>query len=88
MRRQYNVYIRQRVDDYTEDPEMALHYEDFVGKTWAVSAAQAANNVRFRNGDKYNCMLLDSGAIWYYAVAVGDDRPELHQNYKSWVKTH
>lgn len=88
MKRLFHVYLRQRVDDYTGDPEMAIRYEDFVGSTWAVSAAQAANNVRFRNGDKCNRMYANWGEAHYHAIPAGEDKPELHENFIRWTDFH
>lgn len=88
MKRLFNVYLRSRIDDYTGDPSMALHYEDFVGSTWAASAAQAVNNVRFRNGDKHNRIYESWGTAFYLAIPAGEDKPELHENFIRWADTH
>lgn len=88
MKKQYNVYIRQYVEDYTDDPALAINYEEFVGVTWAVSAAQAANNVRFRNGDKYNHEYTDHGQIYYYAIQTAEDNPQMHTGFLRWSDYH
>ena len=88
MKQQYNVYLRQTVEDCTNNPSMAIRYEDFVGRTWAVSAAQAANNVRFRNGDKRNKVFTGWGTAQYHAILATEDKDELHKKYIKWAETH
>lgn len=87
-KRKYNVYIRQVVNDYTGDPDLAIKYECFVGATWAVSAAQAANNVRFRRGEKFDHVATRTGEAYYHAIAEEDDVPDLHEGFLDWDKTH
>lgn len=87
-KRVYNVYLRQIIDDWSGDPALAIKYESFIGRTMAVSAAQAANNVRFRRGESYNYISDRYGEAFYYAVADEDDVPELHANFNDWEKTH
>lgn len=87
-KRKYNVYIRQQVRDYTGDPNLAINYEDFVGASWAVSAAQAANNVRFRRGETFNYLSTDYGEAYYHAIPADEDYPDLHEGFYSYGKTH
>lgn len=87
-KRRFNVYLRQMIRDYTGDPDLAIHYEDFVGGTWAVSAAQAVNNVRFRRGDKYSFIVTDYGEAEYYAIPEDEDDPSRHEKTISFAKTH
>lgn len=87
-KRKYNVYLRQVVFDSTGDPDKAIHYEDFMSSTWAVSPEKAACNVRFRNGDKYDYMVFDFGEAYYWAVDAEYDTPDQHKGFVSFVKTH
>lgn len=87
-KRNYNVYIRQVVDDYTGDPDLAIKYEDFIGTSWAVSAAQAANNVRFRRGERFNFAVTEHSKAYYYAIPVDEDYEDLHAGFYSWDRTH
>lgn len=82
-KQKYNVYIRRTVHDYL-DPNCDVCREAFAGTTWAVSAAQAETNVRYRNGDKFNFDCDDYGEMWYEAVLASEDAPAFHEGYVSW----
>lgn len=66
----------------------------FAGNTWAVSEAQAENNVRHRNGDKQEYLTigdyLDEGSvtIYYKAFPEGDERSirEFKANLSNFVE--
>lgn len=66
----------------------------FAGNTWAVSEAQAENNVRHRNGDKQAYLsigdYLDEGSvtIYYKAFLEGDERSiqEFKANLSNFVE--
>lgn len=80
-RRKYNVYIRQIIYDYTDDPRMFINREKFAGSTMAVSTKQAETNVRFRNGDKVNAEYMDSQEIYYHAIPASEDTADKHNDF-------
>ena len=66
----YRVYLCAHIYDCAGDINCEINHREFVGETWAVSAAQAETNVRYRNGDKFNFDADEHGEYWYEAEEV------------------
>lgn len=69
-KKKYNVYLIRHVFDYMDDPNCEIWHKDFAGSTFATSAKQAENNVRYRNGDKSAYYADEYCEMWYEAEEI------------------
>lgn len=86
IKHKYNVYLRKHIFaeyDLTGPDDTKL--EMFAGETWAVSEAQAINNVRVRNDHDvkgHNWDATDRYMWFYRAFRVDEDSPFVHDGYR------
>ena len=69
-KKKYEVYLITHVFDCENDPNCEIWHRDFAGETYAVSPEQAANQVRYRNGEKSGCYQDKYCEQWYEAKEV------------------
>ena len=85
-RHKYRVYLRKTIFvEYDIESPADIHLEALAGETWAVSHAQAINNVRVRNDKKVlgHNFGGDTHSEWeYVAFRTDEDSPFKHDGWE------